>query len=183
MTDDLNEVLSMSTVSPSTRYAVIDTPLGPLTMVRDDDGITGLYFPHHWTRPDQATFGPRVDPADDPGFGPARTQLAEYFAGERRQFDLPLIPHGDPLARKVWDRLAAIPYGRTTTYGALARELGDGITAKEVGGFVGANPLSIFIPCHRVIGSTGKLTGYAGGLKRKQRLLELEGAIQPELAA
>jgi methylated-DNA-[protein]-cysteine S-methyltransferase len=171
----------MSTVPPITRHAVIDSPLGPLTIVRDDDGITGVYFRHHWTRPDPATFGPRVDAADDRGFDQAITQLAEYFAGERREFDLPLTPHGSFTAQQVWKLLAAIPYGQTTTYGELARQVGGGVTAKEAGGFVGANPLSILIPCHRVVGSTGKLTGYAGGLKRKQHLLELEGAIPASL--
>jgi methylated-DNA-[protein]-cysteine S-methyltransferase len=172
----------MSTVSPSTRHAIIDSPLGPLTIVRDDDGITGLYFPHHWTRPDPATFGPRVEAAGDRGFDAATAQLGEYFAGERREFELPLTPAGDPAGQRVWKLLAEIPYGRTTTYGELARLAGGDVTAKEIGGFVGANPLSIFIPCHRVVGSTGKLTGYAGGLRRKQHLLELEGAIPAEPA-
>ena len=105
------------------------------------------------------------------------TQLGEYLAGERREFDLPLTPHGDPAAQQVWKLLAEIPYGQTTTYGELARQAGGDVTPKEVGGFVGANPLSILIPCHRVVGSAGQLTGYAGGLARKQHLLELEGAI------
>jgi methylated-DNA-[protein]-cysteine S-methyltransferase len=167
----------MSTVSPSTRHVVIGSPVGPLTVVRDDNGITGLYFPRHWTRPDPATFGPRVEPDGDHGFDEAITQLNEYFAGERREFGLPLAPHGGFAAQQVWKLLAAIPYGQTTTYGELAKRLGGDLTPKEVGGFVGANPLSIIIPCHRVVGSTGKLTGYAGGLKRKRHLLELEGAI------
>lgn len=171
----------MSTVSPSTRHAVVGSPIGPLTIVRDDDGITGLYFPHHWTRPDPATFGPRVDAADDHGLGEAATQLAEYFAGQRREFDLPLTPHGDPVARQVWRLLAAIPCGQTTTYGALARQVGGDVTAKEIGAFVGGNPLSIFVPCHRVVGAAGRLTGYAGGLKRKRHLLELEGALPAPL--
>jgi methylated-DNA-[protein]-cysteine S-methyltransferase len=171
----------MSTVSPSTRHAIIDSPLGPLTIVRDDDGLTGLYFPHHWTRPDPATFGPRVEAADDRGFDAVTAQLGEYFAGERREFELPLTPAGDPAAQAVWKLLAEIPYGRSTTYGELARLVGGGMTPKEAGGFVGANPLSILIPCHRVIGSTGKLTGYAGGLRRKQHLLELEAAIPAAL--
>jgi methylated-DNA-[protein]-cysteine S-methyltransferase len=178
---ELNEVPEMSTVSPTTRHAVIGLPIGPLTIVRDDDGITGVYFPHHWTRPDPATFGPEVDAADDHGFDAVASQLAEYFAGQRREFELPLTPHGSFPAQQAWKLLGAIPYGRTTTYGELARQLGGGVTAQEVGGFVGANPLSILIPCHRVVGSTGKLTGYAGGLKRKQHLLELEGAIPASL--
>ena len=170
----------MLTVTPSTRHAMIGSPIGPLTIVRDDEGITGLYYPGHWTRPDPAGFGPRVDAADDRGRGcvdQAIAQLGEYFAGERRQFGLPLTPHGSPAAHRVWKLLAEIPYGQTTTYGALAQQIGGTINPRAVGGFVGRNPLSIFIPCHRVVGSTGKLTGYAGGLDRKQHLLELEGAI------
>jgi methylated-DNA-[protein]-cysteine S-methyltransferase len=169
----------MLAVSPSTRHVVIDSPIGPLTLVRDDEGITGLYYPGHWTRPDPAGFGPRVDVADDRGFDAVIAQLREYFAGERRKFDLPLTPHGSPAAHRVWKLLAGIPYGQTTTYGVLAREIGGTINPRAVGGFVAHNPLSIFIPCHRVVGSTGKLTGYAGGLDRKQHLLELEGALVP----
>ena len=167
----------MSTVSPATRHAVIGSPMGPLSVFRDDEGLRGVYFPHHWTRPDPATFGPRVEPADDHGFDEVIVQLEEYFAGERREFSLPLTPHGSFPAQQLWKLLAEIPYGQTTTYGELARQLGGGTTPKEAGGFVGANPLSILIPCHRVVGAAGQLTGYAGGLKRKRHLLELEGAI------
>ncbi|OBK33937.1 cysteine methyltransferase [Mycobacterium sp. 1245111.1] len=167
----------MNATTTTTRHVVIDSPIGPLTLVRDNDGLTGLYYPGHWTHPDEAGFGPRVDPTDDHGFDDAITQLNEYFAGTRRDFDLPLNPVGSQRARKLWQLLAEIPYGHTTTYGALARRIGDGISARVIGGFVGHNPLSIFIPCHRVVGSTGKLTGYAGGLDRKKYLLELEKAI------
>jgi methylated-DNA-[protein]-cysteine S-methyltransferase len=164
-------------MTTTTRHVVIDSPIGPLTLVRDDDGLTGLYYPGHWTNPDEASFGPRVDPNDDHGFDDAITQLNEYFAGERRDFDLPLNPLGSQRARQLWQLLCEIPYGHTTTYGALAGRIGDGISARAIGGFVGRNPLSIFIPCHRVVGSTGKLTGYAGGLDRKHFLLVLEKAI------
>jgi len=167
----------MSTVTTSTRHVVFDSPIGPLTLVRDEDGLTGLYYPGHWTRPDRNSFGPRAESSDDRGFDEAIAQLSEYFAGKRRDFDLRLNPRGSDKARQVWQRLAEIPYGRTTTYGALAHSVGGGISPRAVGGFVGHNPLSIFIPCHRVVGSTGQLTGYAGGLDRKQYLLELEKAI------
>jgi methylated-DNA-[protein]-cysteine S-methyltransferase len=167
----------MSTTTATTRHVIIDSSIGPLTLVRDDAALTGLYYPGHWTNPDEAAFGPRVEPTDDHEFDDAITQLNEYFAGERRQFDLPLNPLGSQRARKLWQLLSEIPYGQTTTYGALAHRIGDGISARAIGGFVGHNPLSIFIPCHRVVGSTGKLTGYAGGLDRKQYLLELENAI------
>jgi methylated-DNA-[protein]-cysteine S-methyltransferase len=161
----------------TTRHVVIDSPIGPLILVRDDDGLTGLYYPGHWTRPDQTTFGPRVEPSDDHGFDQAMAQLREYFAGERQEFDLPLNPLGSQRAHRLWQLLAEIPYGRTTTYGALARRIGGGVSPRTIGGFVAHNPLSIFIPCHRVVGSTGKLTGYAGGLDHKQHLLELEKAV------
>jgi methylated-DNA-[protein]-cysteine S-methyltransferase len=167
----------MLAVSATTRHVVIDSPIGPLTIVRDDEGITGLYYPGHWTRPNPAIFGPRTDAAGDRGFDAVIAQLSEYLAGERREFTLPLTPHGSPAAHRVWKLLAEIPYGRTTTYGELARQAGGDVTPKEAGGFVGANPLSILIPCHRVVGSNGQLTGYAGGLKRKRHLLELEGAV------
>jgi len=179
----ISPAISPGVVSPSTRHTVMDSAIGPLTLVRDEDGITGVYFRHHWTRPDPATFGPRAGTADDHGFDEVIRQLGEYLAGERREFDLPLTPHGEPAAQRVWKLLAEIPYGQTTTYGALAQQAGGDITAKEAGAFVGANPLSILIPCHRVVGSTGKLTGYAGGLERKQHLLELEGAITPGLTS
>jgi len=164
----------------STRHVIVDSPIGPLTLVRDNGdngGLTGLYYPGHWTRPDRNSFGPRVESSDDHGFDEAIAQLSGYFAGERRDFDLTLNPHGGDTARQVWQLLTEIPYGQTTTYGALARKVGDGVSARDIGGFVGANPLSIFIACHRVVGSTGKLTGYAGGLDRKRYLLELEKAI------
>jgi methylated-DNA-[protein]-cysteine S-methyltransferase len=169
--------MSTAAITTSTRHVVIDSPIGPLTLVRDDDGLTGLYYPGHWTRPDPTTFGPQVEPRDDHGFDEAIAQLREYFAGERQEFDLPLNPVGSERARRLWQLLAEIPYGRTTTYGALASRIGGGISPRAIGGLVGHNPLSIFIPCHRVVASTGKLTGYAGGLDRKQRLLELESAV------
>jgi methylated-DNA-[protein]-cysteine S-methyltransferase len=161
----------------STRHVVVDSPIGPLTLVRDDAGLTGLYYPGHWTRPDRSSFGPRVEPDDDHGFDEAIAQLGEYFASQRRDFDLPLRPHGSQTARQVWQLLTEIPYGQTTTYGELAGSIGGGISPRDIGDFVGANPLSIVIACHRVVGSTGKLTGYAGGLHRKRFLLELEKAI------
>jgi methylated-DNA-[protein]-cysteine S-methyltransferase len=173
--------MSPAAATTSTRHVVIDSPIGPLTLVRDDDGLTGLYFPGHWAHPDRASFGPQVEPSDDHGFDDAIAQLTEYFAGQRPEFDLPLDPRGSEQARQVWQLLAEIPYGQTTTYGALARKVGGGVSARAIGGFVGHNPLSIFIACHRVVGSTGKLTGYAGGLDRKQYLLELEKAIPAAL--
>jgi methylated-DNA-[protein]-cysteine S-methyltransferase len=156
----------------NTRHALLDSPLGELTLVADDDALVGVYFPHHWYRPSADTFGPRVD--DDPRLADAGTQLTEYLAGDRAYFDVPTEARGDELQRRIWSRLSLIPYGQTVTYGELADELNDGTTAQQVGAAVGRNPLSIVVPCHRVIGKDGRLTGYAGGLDRKKRLLDLE---------
>lgn len=177
-----DEESAMSTATTMTRHTVTETPIGPVTIVRDDEGLTGLYFPGHWTRPDRSAFGPRASQGDG-DFGDAVTQLAEYFDGRRREFGLPLTPHGPAEAQAAWRLIAQIPYGNTTTYGALASQLsaqlGGPVTARDFGWYVAHNPLSILIPCHRVVGVDGRLTGYAGGLKRKRHLLELEGAIQP----
>ncbi len=162
----------MITMTDAIRHTVLGTQIGDLTVVRDGGLLTGLYFPHHWYRPDRATFGPR----DDEGFEQVANQLADYLAGDRTAFDVPVDPRGTQFQLRVWELIAQIPYGHTTTYGDLARRLGGDADAQQVGAAVGRNPLSILIPCHRVIGSTGKLTGYAGGLKRKRMLLELERA-------
>ncbi len=158
----------------NTRHAIIDTAIGELTLVATDDAISGLYFAHHWTNPDRDAFGPRVDVHADLLLDTARSQLEDYFAGERTSFDLPTAATGDDFQRRVWAMLAEIPFGATTTYGELADRLGDKTLAQAVGQAVGHNPLSIIVPCHRVVGKDGKLTGYAGGLSRKQFLLELE---------
>ncbi|MEU0794395.1 methylated-DNA--[protein]-cysteine S-methyltransferase [Amycolatopsis sp. NPDC005961] len=150
------------------KHAIIDSPIGELTLVGDGDVVTGLYFPHHWTRPDHTTFGPR----DDSAFPAATEQLKEYFAGQRKEFDAPTRADGSDFQRAVWAEIAKIPYGSTATYGDLATAVGG--LPHEVGAAVGQNPLSILVACHRVVGKNGKLTGYAGGLKRKQFLLELE---------
>jgi methylated-DNA-[protein]-cysteine S-methyltransferase len=154
----------------STTHTVVGSPLGDLTLVADDGSLTGLYFRHHWYRPDPASFGARADT----GFGDVTRQLGEYFAGERTEFDLPLDPRGDGFQQLVWKLISRIPYGQTTSYGDLARQLGDGTAAKDVGQAVGRNPLSVIVPCHRVVGKGGQLTGYAGGLARKRFLLDLE---------
>ena len=157
-----------------TRHTVIDSPLGELTLVADGDTLTGLYFRQHWYAPAADTLGRYVEPGTDDLLLRAGDQLHEYFAGERTRFDLPIAVVGDPRQRRVWDLLADIGYGQTTTYGELAAELDDGTTAYEIGQAVGRNPLSIVVPCHRVVGKDGALTGYAGGLKRKRFLLDLE---------
>jgi methylated-DNA-[protein]-cysteine S-methyltransferase len=153
-------------------YAVLESPIGDLTLVgTPDDELVGLYMEQHRHRPALETFGLR----DDTILPKVVHQLAEYFAGERTTFDVPLAPVGTPFQREVWTGLLDIPYGTTTTYGELAVALGKPLTASRAVGLAnGKNPISIIVPCHRVIGSTGSLTGYGGGLTRKQQLLDLE---------
>jgi methylated-DNA-[protein]-cysteine S-methyltransferase len=158
--------------APAAVHAVLATSLGELTVVADEGALTGLYFPRHWPRPDRAAFGRRTDE----GFDEVARQLGEYLDGNRSTFELPLKIKGNEFDRRVWELIAGIPYGETTTYGELARELGAGTDPRDVGAAVGRNPVSIVIPCHRVVGATGRLTGYAGGLERKRALLEIEHA-------
>jgi methylated-DNA-[protein]-cysteine S-methyltransferase len=154
------------------KHTRIDSPLGELTLVASDGVLGGLYFPEHWYMPAPEVFGAR----SVRGFEQAEEQLGEYFVGERIEFELETTVAGDDFQGRVWALIDRIPYGETTTYGEMARELGDVTLARKVGGAVGRNPLSIITPCHRVVGKDGKLTGYAGGLERKRSLLELEGA-------
>jgi methylated-DNA-[protein]-cysteine S-methyltransferase len=152
-------------------HTLLDSPLGALTLVARDGVLSGVYFPGHWYPPAAASLGVRTDS----GFDQARRELAEYFAGERRSFELPTSTVGDAFQLRVWKLIDAIPYGETSTYGELARELGGGPSlARAVGSAVGRNPLSVIVPCHRVVGRNRKLTGYAGGLERKRWLLDLE---------
>lgn len=160
------------TTAQASAHTVIATRLGDLTVVREDEALAGLYFPRHWPRPDRTAFGPRADT----GFEDVARQLDEYLGGDRRTFELSVKANGTEFDRRVWELVCAVPYGETTTYGDLAHALGTGTDPRNVGAAVGRNPLCIVIPCHRVIGSTGKLTGYAGGLGRKRTLLEIEHA-------
>jgi methylated-DNA-[protein]-cysteine S-methyltransferase len=153
-------------------HAVLATSLGELTVVQREGGLAGLYFQRHWPRPDRTGFGPRVAG----GFEEVARQVEEYLAGGRSAFELPVTIEGTDFDRQVWELITQVPYGQTTTYGDLARSVGAGTDPRDVGSAVGRNPLCIVIPCHRVIGATGKLTGYAGGLDRKRALLELERA-------
>jgi methylated-DNA-[protein]-cysteine S-methyltransferase len=168
-------------VNLSTRHAVVETEIGELTIVASASAVVGVYFPHHWHQPTAAMLGRLVDVGDDALLQSAAGQLREYLAGDRRSFDLPTATAGDEFQQRVWALLREIPYGETTTYGELAVRLGDITLARAVGRANGQNPLSIIVPCHRVIGKDGTLTGYAGGLERKRRLLELEQA--PALTA
>jgi methylated-DNA-[protein]-cysteine S-methyltransferase len=148
-----------------------DSPIGRLTLVAADGDLCGLYFPDHWHPPAAGDLGAGAEE----GFEPVEAQLSEYFAGRRQSFELEtVLAGGSGFQRRVWSLLASIPYGETTTYGEIAAELGDGAAAREVGAAVGRNPISVIVPCHRVVGKDGSLTGYAGGLERKRHLLELE---------
>ena len=158
----------------SIRNVVAETALGPVTIVASDGAVTGLYFARHVRRPAQEALGTQMPTGADPLLAEAASQLEDYLAGIRRTFDLPFAADGTGFQHRVWDVVAAIPFGETTTYGAIAERLGDKSLAYQVGQAVGANPLCIFVPCHRVLGANGKLTGYAGGLTRKRALLELE---------
>ena len=161
------------------RHALVPTDLGDLTMIADGPRLAAVYFPGHWHLPPESAYGVETT-AHDPVFAQTAAELAEYLAGERRDFDIPLATAGDDFSEKVWALLKEIPYGATTTYGAIAARLGNPRLAQRVGQCVGRNPISVIIPCHRVVGADGSLTGYAGGLDRKRRLLELEEP--PEVA-
>ena len=145
-----------------------------MTLVADGDALVGAYFPQHWRWPEPGVLGESVQASDDAVLRAAGIEIAEYLTGDRRGFDVAHRSDGDAFAERVWSLLRDIEYGTTTTYGALATELGDRNLAQAVGRAVGDNPISIIVPCHRVIGADGSLTGYAGGLERKRFLLELE---------
>ncbi|GAA1830516.1 methylated-DNA--[protein]-cysteine S-methyltransferase [Agromyces salentinus] len=157
------------------RHATLPTDLGDLLVVADGEALAGITFPGHWHPLPVEALGVPVA-ADEPLVARFGEELAEYLSGERTEFDLSMAPAGDEFQVAVWQMLREIPYGTTTTYGALAVRLGDRNLARRVGNAVGRNPLSIIVPCHRVVGADGSLTGYAGGLERKRLLLELEGA-------
>jgi methylated-DNA-[protein]-cysteine S-methyltransferase len=159
------------------RHVVVDTTLGPITIVAEGEAITGAYFAWHARRPGAETTGPRVTLARDELLAAAADQLAEYLDGARREFDLPLRAEGNAFQKSVWEIVGRIPFARTMTYGEIAAQLGDRRLAQKVGQAVGANPLCVLVPCHRVIGAGGSLTGYAGGLVRKRALLDLEAPV------
>lgn len=151
---------------------IVDSPVGPLTLVAEDGVLTGLYMESQRHRPAEETFGEvHAGP-----FGAAVEQVAAYFAGELDTFDLPLSLRGTPFQRTVWSALREIPYGETISYGELAQQIGKPSAARAVGLANGKNPIGIIVPCHRVVGAGGDLTGYGGGLERKQYLLEFERA-------
>jgi methylated-DNA-[protein]-cysteine S-methyltransferase len=151
-------------------HTMIDSPIGALTLVTTHGTLSGLYMEEHLHVPDPAMFGPRVGC----GFGEAAEQLGEYFAGQCESFTLRTRLEGSDFQRRVWQAVAAIPYGQTRTYGQLADAVGRPDRLRAVAAANGRNPLAIVVPCHRVIATDGGLTGYAGGLTRKRFLLDLE---------
>lgn len=157
------------------RHTTIDSPLGTLLLVADGDALVGIYFDHHRHPP--TTIGQPAQ--DDPLLARTATQLGEFFAGDRRDFDLPLAASGTKFQQQVWDELKRIPFGARQTYGEIAQRLGRPGASRAVGAANGRNPLSIVVPCHRVVGASGALTGYAGGEEAKRWLLEHESALAP----
>jgi len=164
-----------------TTFTGFPSPLGELVLAASDTGLKGVFFPVHRNRA-----APEEQPGwvEDDGRGPAgallarvRRQLTEYFDRTRTTFDLPLDAAGSAFERRVWDLLRTIPYGATTSYGQLARRLGDPHATRAVGAANGKNPIPIIVPCHRVVGARGELTGFGGGLDRKRWLLEHEGVL------
>ena len=158
-----------------TQYARIVTPLGTLFATAVGGALTGLYY-------EGGRHAPEISRAwvEDRAAAPlaeCARQVAEYLEGKRRAFDLPLAPEGSEFQRRVWIEIARIPYGETVSYAQLARRSGAPGAARAAGAATGRNPLSIIVPCHRVVGTDGSLTGYAGGIERKTRLLEIEGAL------
>lgn len=157
-------------------YTYYDSPIQPIMLVAEDGFLIGLYMAT--TRYPLIIGGDWQCDDRLPLFVEAKQQLAAYFAGERQTFELPLRPAGTPFQRQVWEELGRIPYGVTVSYGELARRIGNVNASRAVGLANGRNPISIIVPCHRVIGANGKLVGYAGGMERKQRLLAHEAAVR-----
>jgi methylated-DNA-[protein]-cysteine S-methyltransferase len=158
-----------------TLYSTVPSPIGELMLCGDDASLTALHLPGHWAKPGA---GWR---RDDARFADVARQLEEYFAGERTVFDVPLVLDGTAFQRRVWGALRDIPYGTTISYGELARRIGQPSASRAVGLANGRNPISVIVPCHRVIGADGTLTGYGGGLERKQLLLGLEAGETGQL--
>ena len=161
----------MNTDNITRFWSDVETPIGRLTLTANGRGINGLFFPDRGPTRTERSRAPER-------FAGAIAQLDEYFAGKRTQFDLELdLEQGTEFQQTVWSQLRAIPYGQTVSYSRLAARLGRSDRVRAVGAAVGRTPIPIIVPCHRVIGADGSLTGYVGGLQRKQGLLELEAAV------
>jgi methylated-DNA-[protein]-cysteine S-methyltransferase len=168
--DDKRQQQEPPSMTPSACYTEIDSPLGPLHLQGDGEFLTGLFLPQHRGRGGTVPTGRYADAP----FTVVREQLAEYFAGERKEFDVPFKLGGTPFQQRVWQELLRIPFGTTITYAQLAGRIGQPTASRAVGHANGRNPISILVPCHRVIGTNGKLTGYAGGVEKKDWLLAWE---------
>ena len=168
--------MTNSAAAAGRTHVVLDSPIGPLTLVAAGGHLVALYLDAQRHRPGDETLGQPGDPGEQP-FAAAAAQLSAYFAGQLTDFDLPLAPAGTEFQRRVWDALRQIPYGQTWSYGELARQIGSPAASRAVGLANGKNPIALVIPCHRVIGSDGSLTGYGGGLDRKRFLLGLETGV------
>jgi methylated-DNA-[protein]-cysteine S-methyltransferase len=153
-------------------YKQVDSPVGRLKLVASDAGLVAILWEND--RPGRVVLGAMEEEDDHRVLMDAERQLDEFFAGTRREFDLPLDMHGTEFQKRVWERLLAIPFGETRTYSEIAKQLGDEKATRAVGAANGRNPVSIVVPCHRVIGASGQLTGFAGGLEAKAYLLQLE---------
>ena len=154
--------------------ATFDSPLGPMLLARTEHGLAGVWFEGQKDHPGELSAPVRQQ---DPLLSAVAHQLRGYFAGRSMRFDVPIDLQGTPFQRSVWQALLGIAAGRTASYGDIARQLGSPLAVRAVGGAVGKNPLSVIVPCHRVIGADGAITGYAGGLDRKRALLALEGVV------
>ena len=161
------------------RYARYQSPLGPVIAIANEHGITHIDFVG--AKYARAIAPDWVEDPQSPALRACLAQLAQYFAGERTTFELPLAPEGSSFQQRVWQEIARVPYGKTITYGELAKRAGAPGQARAAGAATGRNPIGVVIPCHRIMGADGSLTGYAGGLERKRGLLELEGALQGSL--
>ncbi|MBT2405341.1 MULTISPECIES: methylated-DNA--[protein]-cysteine S-methyltransferase [unclassified Streptomyces] len=164
-------------MSSTKQHTVVDSPYGPLTLVASDGVLCGLYMSGQRHRPAEESFGERIAAAEEP-FPHVVRQLAAYFAGGLTEFDIPVRLEGTEFQRSVWDQLLRIPYGQTWSYGQLAAELGKPNASRAVGLANGKNPVGIIVPCHRVIGASGSMTGYGGGIDRKVRLLAFESGAE-----
>jgi methylated-DNA-[protein]-cysteine S-methyltransferase len=155
----------------------LKTPLGPITVAAENEALTGLWFFNQKYYPIQKSEW--IDKPDYPLFKSLDAWLHDYFSGKKPKLDFKLNPQGTVFQKRVWKLLLKIPYGKTSTYGAIAKQLAaeKGSSARAVGGAVGHNPISLLIPCHRVIGASGNITGYAGGIDKKTALLKLEGVL------
>lgn len=165
--------MSTSSVAGRRAHMIVDSPVGPITLVAADGALAWLHMAEQRYPPAAGSFGP----ADAAALAEPARQLAEYFAGSRKRFDLELALGGTAFQQRVWQELQAIPYGETISYGELARRIGQPTASRAVGLANGRNPVGIIVPCHRVVGADGSLTGYGGGIERKRYLLAFEQRV------